>query len=363
MNAADVAQLSHSTTYPAISLLLPVAGDPLDRVRRRLRGLVVEAVERLRDELDPGEVDELADRLRIAVDRVDLVPGQEGIAVYVGDHTATVPLSVGVRERVVVDDTFATRDLVRALQRSPRYRVAVLGRRDTRLFDGIGLGLTEVDSSAFLVDQDLGPTGGGRVAARGRVSRETRRDTGGATRVDAFVRAFDDALDAHVREEPLPLVVVGAEPRLSAVANGSRHRQMILGTVRGARDTVGLDELGRQVWPIIAEKLDRDTAAAIDELERVGGSHRYASGFREVWLLANEGRGDLLLVEEGFEQPSRVDAATGNAEVADDRDAPGVVDDLIDEIIEVVLAKGGRCAMVPDGSLAAHDRIAMKLRF
>jgi hypothetical protein len=137
----------------------------------------------------------------------------------------------------------------------------------------------------------------------------------------------------------------------------------IAGTVRGAHDFPDRDALSRLVWPTIDTILRRQTADAVGELERSGGGPRYASGVGEVWMLANQGRGDLLLVEEGFEYPARVDPVTGEAVFADDRDAPGVVDDLVDEVIEAVLAKRGRCHIVPDGHLAEHDRIAMKLRY
>lgn len=364
MNALDVKRLQETTSYPAVSLLLPIDGDSLDRVRLRLRHLAANAIDRLRDELDPIEAGALADRLQATVEGVELTEGQKAVAVYVGDRTALVALPVRVRERVVIDDTFATRDLVRAVQRSPRYRVAVLGPKRTRLYEGTGLGLTEVDGNAFaLTPTSAGGLASVRVATRGRVSREVRQDRGGRTGIDTFIRSFDDALDPYLRDDPLPLVLVGTEPRLGAVANRSRHRQLIVGTTRGAHDFPDRDALSRLVWPTIDTMLRRQTADAVDELERSGGSIRYASGVSEVWMLANQGRGDLLLVEEGFEYAARVDPVTGEAVFADDRDAPGVVDDLVDEVIEVVLAKRGRCHIVPDGHLAEHDRIAMKLRY
>jgi hypothetical protein len=364
MNALDVLRLQEKVTYPAVSLLLPIDGDSLDRVRLRLRHLAANAIDRIRQELDPIETEALADRLSATVERVELTEGQQAVAVYVGDRTALVALPVRVRERVVVDDTFATRDLVRALQRSPRYRVAMLGPKRTRLYEGTGLGLTEVDGNAFtLAATSAGGPASVRVATRGRVSREMHRDRGGRTGIDKFIRAFDDALDPYLRDDPLPLVLVGAEPRLGAVASRSRHRELIAGTVRGAHDFPDRDALSRLVWPTIDTMLRRQTADAVGELERSGGGPRYASGVGEVWMLANQGRGDLLLVEEGFEYPARVDPATGEAVFADDRDAPGVVDDLVDEVIEAVLAKRGRCHVVPDGHLAEQGRIAMKLRY
>ncbi len=364
MNALDVVRMQETTTYPAVSLLLPIDGDSLAQVRLRLRHLAANAADRLRQEVGPIEAGALADRLSAAIERVELTEGQQAVAVYVSDRTALVALPVRVRERVVVDDTFATRDLVRALQRSPRYRVAMLGPKRTRLYEGTGLGLTEVDDKPFAI----AATGAGepasvRVATRGRVSREVHRDRGGRTGIDRFIRAFDDALDPYLRDDPLPLVLVGTEPRLGAVSSRSRHRQLIAGTVRGAHDFPDRDALSRLVWPTVDTMLRRQTADAVGELERSGGGSRYASGVGDVWMLANQGRGDLLLVEEGFEYPARVDPVTGQAVFAEDRDAPGVVDDLIDEVIESVLAKRGRCHIVPDGHLAGHDRIAIKLRY
>ena len=361
--SASVATLARPGTYPAISLLLPVDGDPAEVVRMRLDRLADDAVDRLRMELGSDEVDAYDLRLRRAVDTVTVTHGQEGVAVYVGDHTEVVPLPVPVRERVVIDDTFATRDVVRALQRSPRYRVVVLGPRRTRLYEGVGVTLTEVQEPAFAGLAPIGPDlVGARPATRGRVSRDQRRGGRAGSGIDGFVRTLDAALDPHVRRDPLPLVLVGSEPRLTAVAGASRHRDQIVGTARGARDLPERVHLAAQVWPIVESMLTRRTAEALAELDAVGGRH-YASGVRDVWTLATQGRGALLLVEEGYEQPACIDHANGTAEPTDDRDAPGVVDDLVDEIIEAVLGAGGRVHLVPDGTLVAHDRIAMKLRY
>jgi hypothetical protein len=48
---------------------------------------------------------------------------------------------------------------------------------------------------------------------------------------------------------------------------------------------------------------------------------------------------------------------------APDAAAPDVVDDLVDETIETVLAQGGRVVLVPDGSLSVYERICLTLRY
>ncbi len=364
MNTLDIALLQRVDAYPSVSLLLPVDGDGVAQVKLRLRHLVDHAVGRLGQELDLDAVAAFADRLSDAVDTVEMLDGQQGVAIYVSDRTTVVPLPVRVRERVVVDDTFATRDLVRAFQRSPRYRVVTLGPKVTRLFEGVGFDLREVRGGGFPLHGTSSRVGTGtRSASRGRVSRDGRRDDPTATSIDKSVDELDDALSVYLHDDPLPLVVVGTEPRLAAVARRTRHRHKIAATVRGATDFPVLTDLCVRVWPVVESMLQQETADAVAELEQAGGASRHVSGVAETWTLANQGRGDLLLVEEGFEYPARIDPNNGQVTGTADRDQPGVVDDLVDEIIEVVLAKRGRCHIVPDGSLARYDRIAMKVRY
>jgi hypothetical protein len=47
---------------------------------------------------------------------------------------------------------------------------------------------------------------------------------------------------------------------------------------------------------------------------------------------------------------------------ATDVDHPEVIDDAVDEVIETVLHRGGWVALLDDGALAGHDRIALTTR-
>ncbi len=88
-----------------------------------------------------------------------------------------------------------------------------------------------------------------------------------------------------------------------------------------------------------------------------------ASGIERCWRALGRGRPAMLLVEENF-----ISAGT----TAPGRDAPanasgnasgvGDVHDLVDGLIEQVILMGGQLALVADGDLATHDRIALVLR-
>src|SRR3546814_19687630 len=73
-----------------------------------------------------------------------------GLALYVNEHHAQLlVLPVEVKERAVVDPTFATRDMVRALHRNPRHVVLVVSAQEARLFDSQLGSLRREDPTKF----------------------------------------------------------------------------------------------------------------------------------------------------------------------------------------------------------------------
>ena len=53
----------------------------------------------------------------------------------------------------------------------------------------------------------------------------------------------------------------------------------------------------------------------------------------------------------------------GQIRRAEDREAPDVVDDIIDDTIEAVLRYKGAAVIVADGELKTHSRIAAVIRY
>ena len=66
---------------------------------------------------------------------------------------------------------------------------------------------------------------------------------------------------------------------------------------------------------------------------------------------------------EDFHYPARLDASGLLLSSVGDPTAPDAIDDAVDELIEIVLARGGQVVFVDNGALEAHQRIAIILRF
>lgn len=347
MLTVDPTLAAHRRHYPSVSLLVPIDGPTPwpDRLRR----LQHEANLRLLAEFDGNPDGRLLAHLDDAVVNAEAPHGARSLAVYASSQGCDwVGLAVRVRERVVVDDTFATRDLVHHHLRSPRFWVLALSLEQPRLLRGHG--------------SRLHPH---TLPLRNTVEHpSTSRDHRRGDRTDAIearrtrrLRALDMAISEAVGNDPDPLVVVGVEPTLSRFLARTNHIARVEGVVRRAADW-NLADLAATVAPSVAEMLTERRVAALHRLDQAVGAGRASSGLDQVWRHARRERGALLLLEEHFEVAARL-RPDDTLQHADDPDAPDVIDDVVDEHIEIVLSRQGRLEIVPDGTLATHQRIAL----
>jgi hypothetical protein len=256
-----------------------------------------------------------------------------------------------------VDETFFTRDLVHALNRTRRYWVLSLSEQTTRLFAATREDLEEITTGGFPM-RHTGPGGDAPLPGGVGVNTSAYRDD----RHRQFFREVDNAFRAFRAEDPLPLALAGVE-RYLAFFREVAPASEIIATLPGNADHLSPHDLGRRIWPSVGEGFTARRREVLQHLEAARGQHRVASTLGEVWHLAGLGQGKVLVVEEGFHQPARLNEWGQLNLNVDDPTAPDVMDDAVDEVITTVLDKGGQVVFVEDGELALHDRIAMILRY
>jgi len=342
LSAASVLTLQSMQAYPSISILVNTTPGPRPdpETIQRLRRLRDDVAERLERESFFSTTSLMA-KVDALIDRACLVPCDHSLALYVSEtHEQLVALSVEVTERAVVDPTFATRDLVRALHRTPRHVVLVLAASEARLFEGVGSRLTPASGSKFP-----------------RTVTTTRRD--GSKNHEAFLADVDSALGAYLRIHPAPLVVVGAEPTLSTFCGLSKNLGRLAGKVVGNHVHVRLDVLSGRIAPRIEDYLGSRQEEALHLLGTRTGQGRARIGIDAAWLAAQRERPEMLAVETDFFYPARVSADGDYLDPAQDVEDPAVTDDCVDEIIERVLDRGGWVALVDPGSIPTGGRIAL----
>lgn len=339
MNHATLRDLQARRGYPCVSVLINTTPGMVMSAddRQRAVSLLANAGQRLIGDADDAVRQELIDALTDELQErsVETATAALGLFAMPGYHNS-VRLGRAVSERVIIDDTFATRDLVADLNRTAVFRVVTVSDRGARVLIGDRQRLVEERDGTWPLERTEDIRGGAwpkEIAARMRA--------------------------AHA-ERPLPTVMVGVDRIVRAVQRAGCPA--VVGTVAGNHDRSGWVELHHLTWPVVSDWLRTDRQRALRALGDARSTRRFAGGIDEVWTLANEGRVDTVVVEDGYQLAVVVDEVNGLLR-ADDPTVPGVIDDIVDEVIEAVLRHGGTAVMVDDGDLVAHDRIAAVLRY
>jgi len=362
VNRHDIYLLQQIRGYPCVTITLPThrtapqnRQDPI-----RVKNLVKQAADRVLGEFSKREVEPLLLRLEQLAEGLNYRRLLDGLALFVNiDSGRVFHLPFPLKERVIVDHTFFTRDLVFALNRTPRYWVLVLSEKPTRLLEGTRQELVEIQEGGFPLVHE-GPGGEQPLPGGFGVKKSAYRDE----RHRQFFRQVDSALKPFLADDPLPLVAVGVDRFLAFFNEVTAHKDAVLTTLTGSHARTSAHQLGKLVWPLVEANLAARREQVFAELDKAVSEQKVASTVGEVWRLASEGRGRLLVVEQDFHWPARVDE-TGRSLIPAEGDvsAPDVIDDAVDEIIEMVLSKQGQVVFVDNGQLATHQRIALILRY
>lgn len=343
LSANAVLVLQSMTSYPSVSLLMPTQPGRLSPGQAaRLEGLRDSLARRLREEGLSS-----ADMMLAELDQLIATAGDltldRGLALYVSEyHAQLLVLPVEVKERGVVDPTFATRDLVRALHRTPRHVVLALSAQEARLFDSQLGSLRRADSAKFPM--------------KARSDKKSKEST------EAFWKRVDQALGAHLRLRPTPVVLVAPEPTLSRFAQSSTNLSRLAGKIAGNHMTTPLPDVADLVAPHIETYLASRQDEALGLLEQRVGQNRAVLGLESVWLASRWERPEMLAVEDDFFFPARLSPDGDSLQAADDIEHPDVIDDVVDELVEQALARGAWVALVEPGRIPDNQRIALTTR-
>jgi hypothetical protein len=344
--------------YPSVSILAPThrtapsnKQDPI-----KVNNLVRKAINRLHDEFTKRQVASVVTNLQRLVRDVDWEHTLDGLALLASkEQSAAVSLPFRVKPRAVIDETFATRDLVYAFNRAPPYRVLVLSHTP-RLYDAWTAVLDEHRARPFPMVH-RGPGGAAKLPGGKGINRSVVRDEA----LRRFFRSVDDALGALQKANPLPLVVVGVDRNLAFYREVTRHAAAIVGMLAGNHDRTAPGALGKLVWPVFEVGATHRRTEALVQLDQAVSAHRHASGIDQVWRAVVGAKCRTLLVEKMFKYPAdlspegdRLLPYTGKGAVA--------LDDAVDEAIERVMDAGGEVFFFGAGDLEVHQKIAAVLR-
>lgn len=358
LSLSELKTLQAHREYPSVSILVPThrhaPANKQDKIKAT--NLIKKAVDRLHDEFPKREVAAVVKNLMGLARHVDWKHMLEGLALYASSTKAVAfSMPFKVKPRAMIDETFATRDLVFAFNRAPAYRVLSLGHQ-VRLFDAWTTVLEEHRDKTFPMSH-RGPGGASKLPGGKGINISAQRDD--AQR--KFFSTVDDALEALQKVNPLPLVIAGVERNLAFFKEVTRHSSSIVGMLAGNYEKTSHTELGKLVWPVFESGATVRRTDALVQLDEAVGMQRHNSGIDQVWRAAQEGRVKTLLVEKEFKYPADLHP-DGDRLLPYSGKGAQALDDAVDEVIERVMQTGGEVFFYGTGDLDIHQRIAAVLR-
>jgi peptide chain release factor subunit 1 len=331
-----------------------------------VRSLLDEAERRVRERDSLPHDDRMAleaalDRARAYLERELPTDGAHAVAVFASepvDLFEALKLPRSVRNRVAIGRSPLVGPLAR-LERGERWCVALVSRRDARIFRGSPDGLREIQQIHDIV---FGQHDRGGLS-QARYQRGIEKEKADHLKHTA------EALMGHYKRRPFQRLITGGPREVVSDFESKLHgylRGRLAGRIEVDVDTATPEQVLRAAQPRFDE-LEREREA--ETLERLG--ERGACGPAEVLRALNERRVETLLLDEQFSAPGSQCPECGWLAPADETrcpvDATALVplDDLTDAAIELALQQAaGLLAVRHDReALREHDGIAALLRF
>lgn len=223
----------------------------------------------------------------------------------------------------------------RVVKLSTHYYVLSLSERTSRLYEAFRDTLIHIENTWFPMESSRSPSQSDLNDAELRV----------------LLQRVDHHFAHYYTQEPLGVVVIGTKRDRAMFESLTAFSDVIIGKTDVDHSATSTRDLGRIVWPIVkgvmanaGEKVERDLAEATR-------THNVAVGIDAVVKSVDEGVGATFLVEDGYQV-----APEKSSSLLDD------VDNVVDVVIDKVLALGGNVIFVENGLLSKFQSAALILR-
>lgn len=365
-----IKELQSHTADQSVSILMPTARTIPDKLqdRIRLKDLVVQARDELLKQFQQRDIDPLLARINRMVDEYDFEIESSGLALFANPSFGIiVRLPFAVKSYVAVDQKFHIAAILRELYRSDHYWVLELNKKVSRLYEGLNNSLVEKITPEL--DAIGNPVQGFPLDyvrpndslhdAIGTGDRDARYLDDHEKR---YFNVIDDELGKALHEKPLPVIVCGVDKNAGLFRKITKHTAAIIGYQHG--DFQNTHEIAQAVAHILAEHRQAEIEKLRNRFIESEGALKQAFGIHRVWLMAEEGRIDYLLVEEGLSIPGIVDSNDPNQIfISDKKVLADGIQDLVDRLIGKVIETRGKVVFVPQDALKDFEHVGAILRY
>ncbi|HYG38602.1 MAG TPA: hypothetical protein VD908_08290 [Cytophagales bacterium] len=371
-------KLNSQTNYPSVTILFPVNQGEFgngNSSQKLIKDLLREVNQKLSESSYRQEVEAVKQKLDTIADNIRFEADTKGVAVFISsDHYEIVPLPFTIESRALVGYGFHVRDLVFAMNSLEEYMVLHISEKRVLTLRGSGEQLSEIKipdmpESIFemgtysddvrYTDQHVSVSGNSNFVAQGE-----QDDT--LSKLTNYINKIDNALAKYLGQENIRFVLLGVERNHGYFKKLSKNLDKQLTGIYGNYDHYSHRAIAELVWPEVHKKIAEEKEGYLRQLDEAVGRKQSISGISQAWQAAAEGRVKTLIVEKEYQCPAilsddgfRIDLRVDGAEVTPDK----LKEDAVDDLIELVLSKGGDIVFVENGKLETHQHLAAITRY
>lgn len=297
---------------------------------------------------------------------------RDGLAVLASEGVLRVyRLQRPVPEGAFVADSFHIKPLIRILQSVDRYQLLALTRSSVRLFEGNRDVLDEVPLNPDVpstIEDALGSdlteptltgssrTSSGAMVFHGHGSRKDERDLD----TERFFREVDRSIWVnHSRPSGLPLFLVALPEQHAIFRSVSRNPLLVEDGILVDPQSLDIDAMRTLGWEAELPRYLALTADLVDRFQAARAAGFASDDLHEVATAAAHARVRTLIVDADQHVRARVDPSDGHISSTDTMDG----DDVLDDLSELVLKRGGEVVVVPSERMPTQTGLAAMFRY
>ena len=318
-----------------------------------LNNLIKETEERLLNDYDKRFAGSIIKKLKNLANSINHNFNLESLVLFVNtDFADYTRIPIEVKDRVIIDKTFATRDLVRAMHQETGYYVLVLSRQNARLIEAYNDKVVQELKGDFPLKNTL------YTADKFKLSTAKGQDN----LIEEFFNKIDKLVLKSININPLPILLATETRNFNHYQKIADKKESILGHINWSMYDKEPHYIVKDAWKIVQAIVKKQQTDRIVELRKAVSSGRFLSDYNEIWDALQSGRGQTLFVKNDFFQSALL-INNKILPVTSFKNNKDIVDDIIDEMIELNLAYGGDTVFLEGNELQQFQNLALIIRF
>lgn len=372
LTGEELARMQKEKGNTCISIIVPTHRLSPDRMVDHLevKKAVEKAIQYLEYKFDKDVVKPLALSLDELYDSIDFNHNAEGIGLFVSPNIKQlISFFFPVKEKLVVSDSFETRDLLLQAYFSRPYFTLLLNENEAKIFEGRINTLEELSDThfprKFEDNYEYSHPVRGSSYTGNAFMKDFERDKSQLEemRFGSFLEQIDDTLNSYLVNDTL-LIVTGTKKDLAYFKQITNHSRNMAGSITGNYSYTPVTELAARSWDVLKSFIEKERNDKISEFIEKIGEGRGITGIVNIWKAAKEGKALTLLVEKDFSLPGfLLKDDDFNLHLHPPDKPHHILPDAVNVLMDLVFEMKGEVIVVDNEALVDYERIALITRY